>query len=118
MFGEPRVVDNVPKSGPANFATTDMGVTIHSRTQGRFGIIQMKREDILHAQHLAKLVNDRMPSRGFPDIVSCGKEVRCIKADPQTLWTLDLLENDTEMFKARAQTGSLPGCVLDRDTNG
>ena len=44
---ETRIIDEDPKPFDSDLALTDVRMPIHARTKGRFGIIQMKGQDLL-----------------------------------------------------------------------
>lgn len=48
-FFETRVIDNMAKRFLSDFAFTNVFVSVHSRTQIRFGIVEVKRENLFQA---------------------------------------------------------------------
>ena len=51
------------------------GVTVHVRTQVRFGVVQVKGDDLVQADGLLEFVECSIPARGCSNVVSGGEEM-------------------------------------------
>ena len=57
MLAKTRIVHNVPKRLPPNLSLPDPRVAIDPGTKIRFGIVQVKRHDLLHSNQRIDLAN-------------------------------------------------------------
>src|SRR5581483_8293792 len=97
MFFEARIVHDVPERLASDLSLADVRMAIHARAEIGFGIVQVKSEDLLHADERTQLANRRVPALRRANVVTRGKEVRRVQADAKPRGLFDLVENRAEM---------------------
>src|SRR5262245_31127382 len=96
------------KGVAADFALTDVGMTIDARTQVGFGIVEMKSEDLRQANGGLGFLDGFVPTLRRADVVARGKKVRGIETDPETLRLFHAIEKGGEMLQLVAEASALP----------
>lgn len=117
MVYEARIVDDVAEGFLADFALADARVTIYARAQIGLGIVQMKREDLFHANQLVQFPDRLGPAVGRAEVMAGGEEVGGIQAEPEPLGVVHAIENSRQVSRGVAQAGPLARRVFQRDAH-
>jgi hypothetical protein len=114
-FRESLVINDVRKPLASNFALADAGVAIDAGPQVRFGIIQMKSQNLIQPDHVIEFLHRGVPARWLADIVPSGEEMRCINAKAEPVWKIAFFVNVTQISEFRPKATPLPRGIFQRD---
>ena len=97
MIFEAWVIHDVPERFPANLSLADVFMTIHARAEIGFGIVQVKREDLLQSNQVIDFLDGGVPTLLRANVVTGGKEMCRIQANAQTPGLSDFVEDGSQM---------------------
>src|SRR5207248_6434074 len=91
MILESRVVNDMSEPFKANMSLADVRMPVHSRIEGCFGIVQMKRENLLQSDELLDFANGFTPALRCSNVVSRREQMGGIETNPQAFRSFDLV---------------------------
>src|SRR4051794_4318621 len=94
---ETRVVNDMPKCFFANVPLSNSGMTVHTRAERGFGIVQMKRQNILEPNLFLDFANGGVPTFWRPQVVARLEKMRGIQTNAQALRALHPLKYSCEI---------------------
>jgi hypothetical protein len=96
---EAAVAHDESKGGEPDFALADMFMSVHARTAGSFGIVQMNCREVSQPDYAMEFAKHFSNRRFASDIVTGRKNMRSIKADTQPPRFTHAADDVREMFK-------------------
>src|SRR5262245_51594483 len=101
----------------SDFSLADVGVTIDTRAEAGFGVVEMERDDWIEADECLDFLDRGLPTFCITNIVTRGKEVAGVDADCEAFRAVDAVVNGSDVAQLVAEASSLAGGILQRDAN-
>ena len=115
QLSKARVLNNVPERFPPDFSLTDPSMPVDPGTKIRFGVVEMKRQDLGEADRRIEFLDGGIPPLGGSNIVASRKKMGRVEANPQPLGLLHPVIDGREMFQLMAEAGALARRILQSD---
>ena len=95
----------------------DVVVSVDSGIEIRLRVVQVECEHLIQPDHFFHLSDCGVPALGFADVVTSGKKMRRVEADPQPLRLFHFFKNISQVPDLVAKASALTGGVFQRDPN-